>query len=113
MAGALRHLDQRRAETKTVANGDIVFIKAGGGNILPECAWLIETGVFADFLAPDGIMIARIMMQGLFRPAMQLAITLRIAFKPFYRHAHLARNGLFVDAAWHIAGGKGSNLASQ
>jgi hypothetical protein len=72
-------LQESGSEPYDVANMDRSFRPASRGNIFAEGSWLREQRMFADLAAPSRVVIARIVMNGLFRPTMVFKIRLRVA----------------------------------
>src|SRR5690606_28067315 len=74
---SLRDLQQRAAEAPDVADADIGLSNAEGGDVLAEGRRLR-----CDTLGrPCGVVVAGIMVDGLFRPAMAFGVALVVAGK--------------------------------
>ena len=76
----LAHLQQRRAECEDIADADVALGDAERRNILAEGRRRAERlDELRPLLRPGVVMIARIMMQRLFRPAVMTQIALTVA----------------------------------
>jgi hypothetical protein len=109
----LRNFDQRRSEAETVADSDIVFIETGGRNVFAESTRRTKPMIVANVLAPDSVVIVRIVMQRLLRSAMHFAVALLVAIETDQRHAGLAGNRALVDRARRITWTEWSDLACK
>lgn len=67
---ALRHLDQRGADTEAVTDAQSILGQAARGEILAKSAGFAKQRMVANVGAPGGIMFARVKMDGLVRSAM-------------------------------------------
>lgn len=83
-----------------------VLTEAGRGKIFSERTRAPEHGTITHFRYPGTIVLQRIVVQGLVRPAVMPGIALCIAGKPVDVEIDRARHGGLVDAAGHAAGSK-------
>src|SRR3546814_11661033 len=74
-----RSLDQRAAETVAIAEAHIALDHPVGREILPECARRGEQRVRTERVGPEGIMIARIMVDRLVGAAVDRQVGLLVA----------------------------------
>lgn len=75
----LGDLDARGTETEQVAHADVLLGEADGGNVFAEPAGAEAFRQVGKLAAPGRVMLERVMVHGLVRPAMAAGIALRVA----------------------------------
>lgn len=106
---SLADLKQGGAEPVYISYADIRFRQAKRRDVLAERGSVGHDPV----LAPGSIVVAGIVMDGLFRAAMVAGIALIVALQPRGRNGDLATNRLLVYAARHLPGTQRRQLTDE
>ena len=110
---SLGDLDARAAQTEQVAHADVLLGEAGGGDVLAEPAGVEAFRQGGKLAAPGRVMLERVMVHGLVRPAMAVGIALLVAEKTCHGQPQGRGDTMLVDGAGFSVRPEGACLADQ
>src|SRR5690606_5187557 len=109
----LADFDQRASEAETIADADARFHDAVSRDIFSECARLTQECMVGEPLTPEGIMVARIVVNGFVRATMDRKIGLFVAFDPEKAHTLRPHDRGLGDRAFFAFVAKTARLSGE